>query len=85
MQKVHTNPEESVKIHKILGSKVSVPIHYATFRLSLETYTQPVQDLYKAMQDHNVQKNEFAVLKHGAFLQYNNSKDFYTGFIKDKK
>lgn len=44
----HVNPEEAVQIHLTLKPKVSVGMHYGTFRLSDEAYGQPEKDLATA-------------------------------------
>ena len=41
MKFVHVNPEESVKIHQDLNSKLSFGIHWATFKLTYESYMEP--------------------------------------------
>jgi L-ascorbate metabolism protein UlaG (beta-lactamase superfamily) len=89
LAKVHINPEEAVKVHKMLKSCKSVPIHYGTFRLSIEKFTQPLQDLKEALKTHGCMKDEFAILNHGAFLDcvdnFNLPKEvpiYKTGFVK---
>ncbi|WP_026478709.1 MBL fold metallo-hydrolase [Alkaliphilus transvaalensis] len=32
MEKQHMNPEDAVKVHKLLASKLSLGMHYATFK-----------------------------------------------------
>lgn len=89
--KVHINPDEAVEIHKILKSHKSVPMHYGTFRLSIERFDDPLNDLKAALQGHGYRKDEFAILKHGAFLDCvdnfsieNSTPVYKIGFIKDQ-
>ena len=43
MKFVHVDPDEAVKIHYDLKSKMSFGIHWATFKLTLEHYMEPKQ------------------------------------------
>ena len=38
---VHTSPEDALQAFRDLGSRVFVPMHYGTFRLSLEPMNEP--------------------------------------------
>lgn len=68
MESSHTNPEEAVKAHLLLGSKKSIAIHHGTFRLSNEGYKQPITDLKKAIDKYALPENEFVILKPGESL-----------------
>lgn len=41
MQPVHVNPEEAVRIHQDVGSRLSLAMHWGTFRLTLEPLDDP--------------------------------------------
>ena len=41
MKFVHVNPEEAIKMHQDLKSKLSFGIHWGTFKLTLEPYMEP--------------------------------------------
>jgi N-acyl-phosphatidylethanolamine-hydrolysing phospholipase D len=41
MKFVHVNPEEAVKIHQDIQSKLSFGIHWGTFKLTLEHFMEP--------------------------------------------
>ncbi len=50
---IHLNPEQAVEAHRDLGGKALVPIHWATFDLSLHSWYEPIERLVKsAEQDH---------------------------------
>ena len=50
---IHLNPEQAVEAHRDLGGKTLVPIHWATFDLSLHSWYEPIERLIKAAeQDH---------------------------------
>ncbi|MFI5333764.1 MAG: MBL fold metallo-hydrolase [Chlamydiales bacterium] len=62
MKSVHVDPEESVRIHNDVRSKLSLGIHWKTFDLSDEPMNQPPYDLFCALQ-HNT--TQFLVLPPG--------------------
>lgn len=61
----HVTPEEALKIHLDIVSKQSVAIHWGTFILTDEPLDEPPARLKKALQDKNLFKDTFKVLKHG--------------------
>jgi L-ascorbate metabolism protein UlaG (beta-lactamase superfamily) len=65
MARHHVNPAESVLIHKDIGSKQSVAIHWGTFILTDEPLDEPPEKLAAAMQKNQVPAADFLVLKHG--------------------
>jgi L-ascorbate metabolism protein UlaG (beta-lactamase superfamily) len=68
---VHMNPEEAVKASLILGSKINIPIHYGTFILSLEDYTDPLADLSQALKNHKLPPDYFTILENGSHIWLN--------------
>lgn len=66
MRHNHVNPEEAVRIHREIGARLSVAIHWGTFeRLTAEPLDQPVRDLADAMAAQGVAADRFLVLRHG--------------------
>ncbi len=50
---IHLNPDQAVEAHRDLGGKTLVPIHWATFDLSLHSWYEPIERLVKsAERDH---------------------------------
>ena len=49
MKFVHVNPEEAIKMHQDLKSKLSFGIHWGTFKLTLEPYMEPKEKTQKLM------------------------------------
>jgi len=45
---IHLNPEQAVEAHRDLGGKTLIPIHWATFDLSLHSWYEPIERLVKA-------------------------------------
>lgn len=70
MRPIHCSPNEAVKIHKDVQSRLSVGSHFGTFPLADEGREQPVIELKKAMQQENLPANQFVVLKEGSFLDF---------------
>lgn len=65
MRPVHVNPEEAVKIHLDVRSKLSVAMHWGTFRLTLEPLDEPPQQLATALREASVSSEDFIVMQHG--------------------
>ena len=65
MKTHHINPDEAVKIHKIIKSKTSIAAHFGSFALSAEGEGMPEQELRSAMRKRKVKNNQFLILKHG--------------------
>lgn len=65
MARHHVNPAESVQIHKDIGSKKSVAIHWGTFILTDEPLDEPPKKLAAALQENQIPAEDFLVLKHG--------------------
>jgi L-ascorbate metabolism protein UlaG (beta-lactamase superfamily) len=68
MKDIHVNPEEAVKIHVDLNTKLSIASHFATFQLSDESYEKPVEDLKKALNMHGMTTNDFVAMKNGQYI-----------------
>ena len=61
----HMNPEEAVLVHKELGGPHTLAVHYGTFRLSDESYEDPLLDLAEALRKHGVSEERFRAFKAG--------------------
>jgi L-ascorbate metabolism protein UlaG (beta-lactamase superfamily) len=65
----HLNPEEAVRAHLDLGTRLSIGMHFATFhQLSDEAIDAPVQALVMARREHSVPDDAFRVLGFGETL-----------------
>ncbi len=65
MSPVHISPEEAVRIHQALGARVSIAMHYGTFPLADDGMQQPQADLEIALNDLNLDSNDFMLLAEG--------------------
>ncbi len=70
MKDHHMNPEDAVKAHLDLGSKLSLGIHFGTFQLTDEGIDEPVLALHKAINDNNVLPEAFLAPKNGETVLY---------------
>ena len=60
----------AVKIHEEVNSKLSIGMHWKTFRLSSEHPEQPPYDLYQAMQSAELNPHAFRVLEPGQTINW---------------
>lgn len=65
MQPVHVDPDEAVRIHQDVGSRLSLAMHWGTFRLTLEPLDEPPLRLAAALAAAGIPKDRFAVMAHG--------------------
>jgi N-acyl-phosphatidylethanolamine-hydrolysing phospholipase D len=69
MRSMHINPEEAVRIHRDIGSRLSIAMHWGTFRLTEEPVDEPPQQLRAALDAAGIARDRFRVLAHGETLQ----------------
>ncbi len=65
MAEQHVDPEEAVRVHRDLGAKVSVGVHWGSFELSDEALDAPPQALAAARAAHGVAADRFFVMAIG--------------------
>jgi N-acyl-phosphatidylethanolamine-hydrolysing phospholipase D len=65
MRAMHVNPEEAVKIHRDVGSRQSVAMHWGTFRLTEEPVDEPPHALARALAAADIPHERFWVMQHG--------------------
>jgi L-ascorbate metabolism protein UlaG (beta-lactamase superfamily) len=65
MRSVHMNPDEAVEAHVDLGARVSLGMHYGTFRLTSEGIDDPLRALEEARARRKISPSEFGVLGFG--------------------
>lgn len=70
MEPVHISPYEAVKIHKDVNSKMSIGMHWKTFRLSEEPLSRPPYDLYLAMKNEKIPFEEFMPVEIGLYVNW---------------
>jgi L-ascorbate metabolism protein UlaG (beta-lactamase superfamily) len=70
MQPVHANPEEAVQIHRDLGARRSIGMHFGTFQLTDEAIDEPLAALSRARTAAGVTDDEFSVLDFGETREF---------------
>lgn len=65
MAPVHIEPKDAVKLHMDVNSKLSLGMHWKTFRLSEEPMNQPPFDLYHAMRKEGLDPANFLAVDPG--------------------
>ncbi len=65
MQPMHCNPREAVQIHRDVGSRQSIGMHWGTFRLTDEPLGEPPRLLTQALQEAGIPAEHFTVLNIG--------------------
>ena len=59
MSPVHIEPSDAVRIHKEVGSRLSVAMHWKTFHLSDEGMDRPPYDLFLTMENEKLNPLSF--------------------------
>jgi len=70
MQSMHVDPADAVQIHRDLCSRLSVGMHWGSFRLSAEPPQHPPWRLFQALQAAGEAPENFRVLEHGQALNF---------------
>ena len=70
MSPVHIDPNEAVKIHKEVNSKMSVAMHFKTFNLSDEKPHHAAYELFLNLQKESIDHNKFLVIDIGDHVNF---------------
>jgi len=65
MSPVHLDPKEAVDVYLDVKAKYFIPIHWGTFNLSDEPLDEPPKVLLLEVENRNLDKSLFKILKHG--------------------
>ncbi len=65
MKEQHLNPAESVQVHRDVGAKRRIGVHWGTFNLTDEPLDQPPRDLAAAREAASLKPEDFFVLAVG--------------------
>jgi L-ascorbate metabolism protein UlaG (beta-lactamase superfamily) len=68
MKPMHVDPEEAVRMHVDLGARVSVAMHFGTFRLTDEPIDEPAERLVRACAAAGLDETAFRVPEFGETL-----------------
>jgi L-ascorbate metabolism protein UlaG (beta-lactamase superfamily) len=64
------DPDDAVIAHLDLHSKLSIGIHFGTFKLADDGINQPVVDLYEALKNRSVPPSQFIAPLNGETLPF---------------
>ncbi|MEX1241298.1 MAG: MBL fold metallo-hydrolase [Cyclobacteriaceae bacterium] len=67
MSPIHTSPEESIRIHRDVGSQTSIAMHFGTFPLADDGHDDPLNDLRLGLEKFQMTADEFLVMREGEF------------------
>ena len=65
MKPVHVTPAEAVDIHRVVGARRSMAIHFGTFPLADDGQFEPIEDLHVALDEAAVPRSDFRAPAHG--------------------
>ena len=65
MKLYHVDPEDAVKIHKDVGARQSIGMHWGTYPLTAEGPIDPVVELKKQMKAHGLKPDAFITMALG--------------------
>ncbi|NGX56019.1 MAG: hypothetical protein K1060chlam5_00253 [Candidatus Anoxychlamydiales bacterium] len=70
MLPVHIDPVNAIKIHKDVNSKLSIAMHWKTFKLSEEDINLPPYELFVNLQKENIDHNTFLAIDPGTYINF---------------
>jgi N-acyl-phosphatidylethanolamine-hydrolysing phospholipase D len=70
MKQMHVNPEEAVRIHEDLGARLSIAMHWKTFKLTDEPPREPPYRLFLALKARGIPTDRFRVLEPGQRISW---------------
>jgi len=68
MAPMHVNPAEAVQLHRDVGARLSLGMHWGTFQLTDEGRDDPVTHLAEARRAAELAPDEFRVIAPGESL-----------------
>ncbi|MFA5249950.1 MAG: MBL fold metallo-hydrolase [Parachlamydiales bacterium] len=70
MQPMHVNPEEAVRIHLETASRLSLAMHWKTFRLTAEAASLPPYELFLELKKAKVSPKAFLAVEPGTYVNF---------------
>jgi L-ascorbate metabolism protein UlaG (beta-lactamase superfamily) len=70
MSPVHISPEEAVKVHQDVHSRLSIGMHFGTFPLADDGEHEPVEELQKSLKQASVELSAFRALDLGEWIDF---------------
>ena len=69
MREAHMNPQEAVRVHRDVGARVSVAMHWGTFSLADEGFDDPPRALEAARAEAGMPAEAFRVVRPGGSVE----------------
>ena len=70
MKPIHIDPKEAIQVHKETFSKLSLAMHYGTFKLTDEEMTLPPYELFVHLRKADIPLEEFMALRPGEYVNF---------------
>lgn len=70
MAPVHIAPDEAVKVHQDVHSRLSIGMHFGTFPLADDGENEPIEELRKALAQASVEPSGFRTLDLGEWIDF---------------
>jgi len=61
----HVDPPEAVRLHRELGVKHSLAIHWGTFELADDRLDEPLESLQQVMREQDLTPRDFWIFRQG--------------------
>ena len=72
MASQHVDPAEAIRIHRDLGARFTLGIHWGTFELTDEPLDEPPERLALELKRAGLGREVFSVVRHGETLRFPN-------------
>lgn len=72
MQPIHCDPEQAIRIHHDVQSRLSIPCHYGTFPLAIDGQDEPLEELIQ-LEAYQKIADQFPILPEGQFIIISNT------------
>jgi len=69
MSQQHVDPDEAIKIHRDIGAKLSIGMHWGTFQLSAEPMMEPAERIAAAVNNGQLNPDTFITMAIGETRQ----------------
>src|SRR5690606_9465974 len=65
MADYHVDPAEAVQVHRDVGARYSIGVHWGSFELTDDSLDAPIGGVARALDARGIPRSEFELLRHG--------------------